>query len=356
LLEQTFYSIATTLMVLGYTAATVWCLTRGYGVTGVLWSQVVFLALALIGLSVRAGKRISPILELPPGTSLKIRSRVTRFASISFLLAVGVNLRNAAVDVLVISSFLGETEVALYGFASGLALMAYQYTPMANVGNILTPLVVREYSQNKNPEKLSFFFQLSTKLNAYSSVPILAALFVLLPNVIADIYNNPSYMPGLNVGRIFVLYMILKLFTRPFVVLYVTLERLELSLYALGFSVLNFLLLLVVVPRFGIIGAACCTCGLEPLFLAYHWVVFRLVLRIPLRMPWVALSKVILNLVPACVLGLWWGTHYKGTFQTLIGFALFFVLYWFCSRVNRIFDDRESALLKRMMGRWSYLL
>jgi len=355
-LDQTFSSIVSAVMVAGYTAATVWCLERGYGLEGVLWSQVVFLVLALAAFAARAALRCLPVARGEAGTAMHIRSRLIRFSGFSVLVALGANLRSAAVDVLVISSFLGDAEVAIYGFASGLALMAFGYTPMANIGTILTPLVSREYARTENREKLVFFFQLATKLIAHTSLPMLVGLFVFLPNVITDIYGRPDYLPGLGVAQLFVGYMVVRLFTRPFAVLYSVLERLDLSLYALILFGLNLVLLLTLVPRFGMMGAAWSTCGTAPLYFLYHWVVFRRILKLPLRLPWVSLGKVLANLVPPVLIGLWLRRELHSFWLVIVGLAVVEAAYLGCGLVNRIFDEREKALLSRTMGRWSRVL
>jgi len=355
-LDQTFYSAVTMLMVIGYTVAAVWALRNGYGLAGVLWSQVAFIGLAVVALAVRAGRLVAPILRAPPGMSMNIRKRVRRFAGINLLIAAGAMLRSAAVDVLVISAFLGDSDVALYTFASGVALMAFAYTPMANVGTVLTPIMAREYSRTKDPGRLAFFFRLSTKLVLHTSVPLMVALFVFLPNVITDIYQRPEYLGSLAVGRLFVAYMIVKLLSSPFAVLYQAIERPEFSMYAHGFAVLNVVLLFFLVPAFGINGAAIATCGVAPLLYFYQWFVFLRILRVPVRFPWKAAARVGANLIVPAALGVYLAPRIAGPWLLAGVVFLLGALYLGFALLNRIFDDRERMILGTALGRWRVFL
>jgi O-antigen/teichoic acid export membrane protein len=322
----------------------------------VLISLVVFLGLGFLTLLFRTLRRVAPHFHAPPGTSIDIRRRVRRFAGFSFLIGLGSTMRSAAVDVLVISRYLEDADVALYAFATGIALMAFQYTPMANVGTILTPIMAREYSRTKDPERLVFFFQLSTKLALHTSVPLLVGLFIFLPNVITEIYQRPDYLPAVMVGRMFLGYMMVKILTRPFSIIYSTCERPDLSLYALFLLGLNLVLLFILVPRYGIFGAALSTCGLAPLYYVYHVVILRAFTGLRLSFPPLPLLRYAVNIAIAAVFGFLLQRHLNGLLLTLAGLGLFWLCYVLVAKTNRIFDEREKAVLGRTMGNLTILL
>jgi O-antigen/teichoic acid export membrane protein len=185
-------------------------------------------------------------------------------------------------------------------------------------------------------------------------VPLLVALFVFLPQVITEVYGRADYLPAINVARLFLGYMIMKLLSNPFAVLYSTLERPEFSLYSQVFAVLNLILLFVLVPGYGIMGAAAATCGVAPLYLIYHWVIMRYVIGIRITVPWRAFLRTTGNLVLPTVVAVKLQGHLSGIPGTMGGFVLFGVIYLGLFSLSNIFDERERITIRKTMGKWAF--
>lgn len=272
--------------------------------------------------------------------------RILRFALIGYL-AMNVNVfRDVSIDSLIVAHFLGPNQVALYGLASTLYLFANAMNPAALLRGVLTPLLVSRHVEDGGMKGVVSSFHLMNKAVMLLHWPLVTALLMLGPEILNLVYSSEygaAYEPlvALCVSAYFLG------LTYPFVPVIAVLEKNFLVLLAGIVSIYNLVMVVVLVPRFGIVGAAYATGSAAILQLGLYWAAFRFVFAVPLTFPVDMLPRMVLNLaVPIALAGVA-KSHIDNLAELVATTALCGCVYLAVAYWNSGLNSEEIALIRR---------
>lgn len=321
----------------------------GAGLVGVLWALLIAGALGLAYVAVRNQlwmRRQQGAAQPDDQSGHGYLSRIVRFSVIGWL-AMNVNVfRDLSVDSFVVSHFLGAGQVAMYGLASTLFLFANAMNPATLLRSVVTPLLVRRHAETGKLDDVVRGFRLLTKAVMLLHWPLVTLLIVLGREIIEFVYSAgyaAAYEPLVMLGA-FGFFLGL---TYPFVPVIAVLEKNILVLLGGVIALWNLVLDIVLVPRWGILGAAVATGSAAVLQLALYWAAFRLVFALKLTFPFGMLPRMALNLAVPVALALLLRDHIGGVVEllgVLVACGLAYgAMVWF----NHGLNQEEQALFGR---------
>lgn len=239
-----------------------WLLSRGGDVSQVAWTFVIAACVSLLiylfalPRLLRETPQREP-LKLDAGFSLsQLRQTRSFFAMQLFIIL------DFQIDIFLISLFLGEEELGWYTAAQTIVL-AVGLLPAA-FRSALYPLMARYNAAA--PEKLTTLHQTASRYLLALALPIAAGIFLLAEPIIALIFG-PEFLPGVPALRWSIGSVVFAFLNVPSARLLLVKgrQRQASMVTALGMSA-NFLLNLLLIPRFGITGAGMARLGTAILF------------------------------------------------------------------------------------------
>ncbi len=278
------------------------------------------------------------------------RGRILRYSLIGYL-AINVNVfRDLSADSFVIAHYLGPEQVAMYGLASTLILFANALNPAALLRGLLTPLLTARHAVAEDDTGLLRGFRFLNKAVMLLHWPLATLLLVLGGEVIRLVYS-PEYTtayPALAVLSAFGYFLGL---TYPFVPVIAALEKNILLLLSGLTSVYNLALDILLVPRFGIGGAAFATGSAAVLQLALYWFAFRRVFGIRLSFPFAVALRTALNLAVPVAIALLLKDYLANVMQLLLLIAACGLCYCVAVFFNHGLDAEELRLFDGLRRR-----
>jgi len=276
--------------------------------------------------------------------------RILRFALFSFL-AMNINIfKDLSIDNLIIGHYLSAREVGIYGVACVLVMFPARLNPAALLRGVWGPLFVTKYVDGGSNESLVFGYSVLTKMTIFCVLPLFTYL-ALLGDKVIELVFSPLYMsalPCLIVLSFFFFVMSLNYAFNPIVT---TLEKNELFTMNGVFSLLNLAMSIILVPRFGILGAAVAT-GSAGMFQFFFYVIMsRWYLRIRLPFPVRAMAKGLINVVPAATLSFLLRPYIHSVFVLMLSFLVFVTVYLGCCFWNKLFNSLEREVFNSAIGR-----
>lgn len=274
--------------------------------------------------------------------------RLLRFGGYSYFNEMGSEILNVSTDFFVISAFLGPQFVGLYAFANRVATYSTRLLPHNLLMDVVRPTFFARYAQSGKKKDLVTMFNLTTKLIAFISFPLVAGIFVLGDKLIIHLFD-PKYLSGLWVLWIVTLFTALNSFQFPLGLVTQSVERVEINFYSKIFAVYNLILDLIVVKPFGIIGVALATSS-AILFKNLFILVFAR-RYVQLTVDWKALGKIALN---SALMGLM-VYPLRGLVTSLWSFLLVvafgFLAYMFIAYLNKGFSETDRVILNKILPR-----
>lgn len=297
-------------------------------------------------------RRSVPATDSAPldGGGAQYRARIFRYTSVAWL-AVNVNVfRELSIDLFVIAWFLGPQEVALYGMATTLIMFANALNPAALLRGLINPLVVAEHVTGNDGSYLPRTHLLLTKSVVALYFPLVVFLMVL-GDVVISVFYSAELAAAYQCLLVLCVFGLFQAMTFPFVPLIAALEKNTLLVLSSVTSLFNLGLSIVLVPRFGIIGAAVATGLAGVLQLALYWGVFRYAVRLDLRFPFRAVARTAVNLLPAVGIALLarpWLDNSIALLLVMLGGACSYCLamYW-----NHDLSTDEVVMLRKLTQR-----
>lgn len=324
------------------------------GLLGVLGA--LFLAPALgMGWIILRNRRWLQAHPPAPGGGAEIglddyRRRILRYSLVGYL-AINVNVfRDLSADSFVIAHYLGPGQVAMYGLASTLILFAESLNPANLLRGILTPLLTARHAVADGQRELLRAFRFLNKAVMLMQWPLVTLLIVLGDEVIRLVYT-PAYAsayPALVMLCGFAYFLGL---TFPFVPLIAVLEKNILLLLSGLTSVYNLALDIVLVPRFGIGGAAFATGSAAVLQLALYWFAFRRVFGLGISFPFAVALRTAVNLALPVGIALLLKDQLANVMQLLVLIAGCGLLYGLAVFLNHGLDADELRLFDGLRRR-----
>jgi len=272
--------------------------------------------------------------------------RVKRYAFFAYL-SLNVNVfRDLSIDSFVISHYLLARDVALYGLASTLILFAANLNPAAALRSIANQLFIARYIEERKDSLLiaGHTFLMKTVIVFY--FPVLT-LLILFGDTIIELFYTPDYVDAYTaVIYLSACYYLFGL-TYPFALLISVQEKNIVMVLSGLLSLYNLAMDIVLVPLYGMAGAAIATGSAGILHLGLYWLAFRGFYKLRIRFPLAAVARCGVNLAPAIIVS--WHLKLRiGNIAELAGvLTLFGLLYAAMSYTNRIFDPAELAMIRR---------
>lgn len=283
-----------------------------------------------------------------PSQRLPLRS-IASFGMYNHLWQSGQVLREFAVDNYVISATLGVTHVAYYGVASVLPTLLYAFTPGRILYGVMLPELVKRFTLRQSYVELGAWYRLMQKLNLLVVLPLILFLLLFTSDLLPWAYGT-TYRVSAYPALILVAFSLLTALTSPFYMLAQVIKKPQLVFYSSIWGVYNLVMDLLLIPVWGITGAAWAT-GTSAAFLFLHFYLgSRFLLKLPVSFPWAATVRILINLLPfwlcllvAKQLGL---SHLSGIAMLLIAG----LSYLGMNAVHKILDPRERHAIEQQLG------
>lgn len=264
-------------------------LLLGWGVTGVMIGLAVtpLVSIALAAWQTGRSTRAMPLEPSAAGSAPELRRRFVNFAAVSYLMQVSAWFYDLSFVVFVLSATLGLREVAILSFAYKFAkdYLAYVWTPLSGV---ITPLLTRVRVERDGAALRDAHASL-VRILLLLLVPAGVGLVVLAPYMVAVLY--PTYLEATTLIAIFVFFTFGEsLLSVPHNIMMVY-ERFRVVIASRLVALLSVPLILLLLPRFGLIGVAVAV-GLARLGSRLVTVVYG-VQRLGLTLPYAFAGRVV---------------------------------------------------------------
>jgi O-antigen/teichoic acid export membrane protein len=320
----------------------------GYGLIGILWG---FSLSALIGSilfihTIKTLKYPENVEERKDGLG-SLGGRFRRYAAYSYLNEVGGLILSRRVDNYLISSFLNPAAVGIYSFAARIVDMFIALTPLKVGTLIISTILFRQFTETPTHEFLQRRFNLLNKLAVYLTLPLLIVLVGLSREITLVI--DPKYESASHILALVAIFELFNVFSWPIAWMAQSTEKVQVQLYSKLGAIYNIISAVILIPRYGPIGAAWAT-GTSALM---KNILMYLFLRryLPLSFPWSALIRMfVAGFASWGVLKLLspWAT---GVFTVMGAAAIGGAVFLIAVKAFKPFDVEEVNSLEKAFGR-----
>ena len=320
----------------------------GYGLMGIIWSWAIVEGLLFILYFSRCYPLIfTQKAKGSPNEKLPIK-RMVRYGGFYLFSLIGGFILNIAIDNYLIAYFLDTTAVGMYSFAFGIPLQILSFSPALILVSILIPVSIRHYTKDKDKNGLKYIYQLYNKIIFFSGVPMFVGLILLADKIILYVFN-PAYISVLLLLIICSIFSAIKMFNYALDPIIRTLERTEIYALSLIFAVYNLVMDIILIPQYGIMGAAVATLSAQ--FFTFLLQLGMTKRYISISYPWRAFGKMAINIavMGTIVFSL------RGFVNDLLslGFVILIggVSYFICAYLNKGFDEKDRRIFNDAIGK-----
>ena len=276
-------------------------------------------------------------------------SQVIKYGILRYFDISGEGLLDTESDKYIISYFSGSRPVGFYSFATSLARTIRLLTPIKMLVPVVTPIFISVYTSDKNQTKLYSMFQLLTKINLFFMTPAFVATTLLSDKIIRYVFH-PDYL-----ATVFTLilcaafYLIVGALTEPIRIMWKVLKKPEIGIYGTLFVIYNIVMDFILVPKYGIAGAAIATGSSQFFSCLLQYGLLRR--NCSLALPWKSISRICLNglvmaffllLVRRCISNIY-------SLLMLMSFSV--LIFAGVSYKNRVFSSQERELINKTIGK-----
>ena len=320
----------------------------GYGLIGIIWSWVIVEGLLfLLYFSKCWSIMLEHKLKEDSREKLPIK-RMVRYGGFFLFSSLGYFILNIAIDTYLIAYFLDTTAVGLYSFAMGIPLQLLSFSPALILVSILIPVSIRQYTSNKDKSGLKYIYQLYNKLIFFSGVPIFVGLILLADKVILYVFN-PVYITVLSILIICSIFYAMKMFVYALDPIIRTLERTEIYALSLIFAVYNLIMDIILIPQYGIAGAAAATLSAQ--FFTFLLQLGMAKRYISISYPWRAFGKMAINVTIMGIIVF----SLRGFVNDLLSLSFVILVgglsYFISAYLNKGFDDKDRKIFNDAIGK-----
>jgi len=281
--------------------------------------------------------------------------RMRRFGLSSFLLSSSGYLRETMMDNLIIAHYLNIVQVGLYGFAASFLSLVTSFNPGSVMKNVFSTLLVRKYTETGDKSYLVYGNSLIIKLSSFVLIPIFIIAAVLLRPIIQFVYD-PNYLSVVPVVYLFLAFFSVNIFTYGLGHIYFVLEKVHLRLYTFAFSIYNLIMDIILIPRWGIKGAAVATGSTAILTYLYYVLSIRYLMKVEIQFPWMGVTKITLNAILAGAAAYFLLPMVQGVLSLVAVLSASGLVYLGASYLNKSFDDKDRSYLIMAFGRKIWFL
>ena len=269
---------------------------------------------------------------------------IAKFSLILWLSSVLQYFRFKSIDVFMILYFLKDTaEVAYYEIAYMLTLTG-GYVLLTSLDPLLQPIYSEAHSRD-GVNGLRKAWSFSTKLSIFLGVPILVFMIAHSESIVRCFYTE-TYLQVAPLIVVFSLFSILSICcsSETSITVVFPLNKERLFLYVRGVNgIVNIILNIVLIPKYGVLGAVLATGGTTLLTTLYE---YRLAVKlVGIRLPYAFIVKLLLVIF----ISISWTLLFDdmNLWELLVvgsiyyGFTLFIMLhfYHFTEREKEIFNE-----------------
>jgi hypothetical protein len=200
------------------------------------------------------------------------RSRFVRYAILGYANELGVMLLNWAVDLVIVSAYLGGEKAAMYGLAMRVFAIVHGLLPSNFLSVVITPLFFSEYGASK--EQARFGFTLLVKGSLLATIPLSIWLCIMSRPVIVNFFD-PRYGEAGALLAVMAGFLFMEQLRYPVGLMLQNAERNDLLLFSKFFGVVKIALGLWLVPLHGASAMVWITCLAisSQNLLGYYWIV-----------------------------------------------------------------------------------
>lgn len=272
--------------------------------------------------------------------------RLFRYSGFSVFNDIGKHFIDVSTDFFVISHFLGPSALAPYAFAARLGVIFSRWLPSRLMRRVIAPTVFARYGQSGDKKELDKMFNFLSKLNAFLMFPVftLAALF---GNEIIQYVFDPIYVTAYPVMTILLIFFMMQAF--PMALPLLAVEKPELVLIGKISSVYNFVMSIVLIQFWGIIGVAVATASSIILKKIFEFNMSRK--HAGITFPWMAMTKIVMNCLVVAGLGFWAKEFVNDVISLAIVSVLSLFAYLVVSYANKVFLPEEQDLINKTVGK-----
>jgi O-antigen/teichoic acid export membrane protein len=268
------------------------------------------------------------------------RARFLNYAILGYANEVGVMLLGWAVDLFIVSAYLGGETAAMYGLAMRVFSILHGFLPSNFLQVVITPLFFSEYGASK--EQARFGFTLLIKASLLATLPIAVWTSVMSRPLIVHVFD-PRYGDAGNLLAVMAAFIFMEQLRYPVGLLLQNAERNDLLLYSKVFGVVKIALGLWLVPLYGAMAMVWITClsltGQN--LLSYYWIVR--ILKSPTD--YKGVGRLLLNgLISAAI---FYPLHFlfKGAVGVLGSVAVYLLIFLAINIVHKGFTAEERDFI-----------
>jgi O-antigen/teichoic acid export membrane protein len=317
---------------------------------GAVWLEVVSAAVILTGVALAFQRQFGTHVASTSGLA-KQRRRLARYAGFSVLNDAGSAVFSLSTDLLVIGHFLGATAVAPYYLASQLVERLGKLNPVVGFQTVVTPMFFTKYAGDR--ARTTEMYRLLTKLSLFVIVP-LVCVYPILGRQFVELVGGARYHKAFLLVGILIALGPVDAFAYPTGLVLQALERVDHVFYSRFFALYNLGASIVLVQRFGLVGAAVATASAVTLKNAY--LTFWAVRLGGVSIPWGAILRLVTNSAVAAAVAFVVSGLVGGTAALVGGGILSVAAFLAVGRVNRVFTADEGVLINRLLGRRAWFL
>ena len=301
------------------------------------------LLLAFVGQVLRATLNVTDATREPLPVRRMVRYGLLRYAAQATVIGFFTDI-----DTQLISHFRDPEQAGLYAFATRTVQMLATLVPTFFLLAVITPVYIEEYTRRKDAGQLIRVFSFYNKVITSFLAPTLIGALILTEPIIGQVFD-PKFLASATAFRVFFIGSFFFYFFNSCSFLLVILEKPEYTLYSRVFAAYNVGMDLLLIPRYGIVGAAFATGSAMALGYLFTFLLIRRTVAI--RIPWVATARI---LIYAGVMGaaIWpLKGRINGIPMLLATVALGVVVYGLLAWRLPVFNGEERQRLNSAFGR-----
>jgi len=179
-------------------------------------------------------------------------------------------------------------------------------------------------------------------------VPIFLISILLADKIILYVFNT-NYINGKNLFVLSLCFAMVNQFSYSYSAILYVLEKRKLFLISGLIAFLNLLGGILLIPKYGVLGAILAT-GFSGLILIlyYH---FAIQGEVQLKYPWISFCRYSINIFVAGVVVFLLNSFINSLFSLILTVVVVIIIYLLASYLNKGFEKRDRDLIDKIIGR-----
>jgi len=275
--------------------------------------------------------------------------RIGRYQLFSILSRGMGAFKNLSADYLIISYYMSVEAVANYSIACFFPRIVKDFSPLTMLSGVLTPIMVKQYSHG-NKVMLKRFFSFFFNINCFLLLPMSAGALIFSDKIIYYIFD-PKYMEVLKVVYLLVPVLLIANLADPYYIITNVIEKKEIIFISSVWAVYNLIMCIILIPLYGIMGAAIATGSAGVLNYIYFWVVYRYVLKIRLNINYGSLLKMTVVTAVMALMLLLLRTYVDSIIKIILAILSGGVVYLALSMLIKPFPAEERDFINSKLNK-----